>query len=198
MRRGALLTKYNQGEFHLRHACTVEGVMRYFANELGYGDEADFWANVGLLHDVDFEMYPEEHCQEGADDSGGRRLRRAVHPRRGLPRLRPLQRREARARDGKSALRRGRIDRPDQRCGHYAALAPASTISNCPLVKKKFKDKKFRRRLFPRRHPSGRGDARLVSGRPHHPAPFLPCRQCRQCLRPEATANERTRPRPTA
>ena len=58
----ALLTKYNQDPFHLKHAETVEGVMRYFANSLGYGDEADFWANVGLLHDIDFEMWPEEHC----------------------------------------------------------------------------------------------------------------------------------------
>lgn len=63
----ALLTRYNQGQFHLRHACTLEGVMRYFANELGYGDEADFWANVGLLHDVDFEMYPDEHCQKARE-----------------------------------------------------------------------------------------------------------------------------------
>lgn len=58
----ALLKKYNQEEFHLRHAYTVEGVMRWFAEELGYSDDADFWANVGLLHDVDFEKYPEEHC----------------------------------------------------------------------------------------------------------------------------------------
>jgi predicted hydrolase (HD superfamily) len=58
----ALLTKYNREDFHLRHAQTVEGVMRYFARSLGYGDEADFWALVGLLHDLDFEMYPAEHC----------------------------------------------------------------------------------------------------------------------------------------
>jgi predicted hydrolase (HD superfamily) len=57
-----LLTKYNSEPFHLRHAVTVEGVMRWFANELGYGDEADFWALVGLLHDLDFEKYPEQHC----------------------------------------------------------------------------------------------------------------------------------------
>ena len=63
----ALLTQYNQGEFHLRHARTLEGVMRYFAGELGYGDEADFWANVGLLHDVDFEQWPDEHCQKARE-----------------------------------------------------------------------------------------------------------------------------------
>ncbi|SHM66728.1 Predicted hydrolase, HD superfamily [Anaerosporobacter mobilis DSM 15930] len=57
-----LLTKFNQDEFHLEHAQIVENTMRYFANKLGYGEEADFWAIVGLLHDLDFEMYPEEHC----------------------------------------------------------------------------------------------------------------------------------------
>ncbi len=58
----ALLTQYNREDFHLRHALTLEGVMRWFAGRLGYEDEADFWALVGLLHDLDFEMYPEEHC----------------------------------------------------------------------------------------------------------------------------------------
>ena len=58
----ALLTEYNQDPFHLHHARTVEGVMRYFAQELGYGDEVDFWGIVGLLHDIDFELYPAEHC----------------------------------------------------------------------------------------------------------------------------------------
>lgn len=57
-----LLTKYNQDPFHLKHAQTVEGVMRWFARELGYGDEEDFWGIVGLLHDLDFEMWPEQHC----------------------------------------------------------------------------------------------------------------------------------------
>lgn len=58
----ALLTEYNKDAFHLRHAVTVEGVMRYFAEKKGYGDEADFWATVGLLHDLDFEQYPDAHC----------------------------------------------------------------------------------------------------------------------------------------
>lgn len=57
-----LLKEYNQEHFHLQHAVTVEGVMRYFAYKLGYGDEADLWGIVGLLHDLDFEMYPDEHC----------------------------------------------------------------------------------------------------------------------------------------
>jgi predicted hydrolase (HD superfamily) len=58
----ALLSKYNREDFHLQHAQTLEGVMRYFALSLGYEDEAGFWATVGLLHDLDFEMYPQEHC----------------------------------------------------------------------------------------------------------------------------------------
>lgn len=55
-----LLTQYNKGEFHLKHANTVADVMRWYAEKLGYGDEADFWEIVGLLHDLDFEMYPDE------------------------------------------------------------------------------------------------------------------------------------------
>ena len=57
-----LLKKYNHEPFHIRHALTVEGVMRWYAGELGFGEDADFWATVGLLHDIDFEMYPEQHC----------------------------------------------------------------------------------------------------------------------------------------
>lgn len=57
-----LLKEYNKEPFHLRHALTVEAVMRWFAQELGYGGDADFWAAAGLLHDLDFEQYPEEHC----------------------------------------------------------------------------------------------------------------------------------------
>ncbi len=58
----ALLKKYNKEPFHIQHGLTVEGVMRWYANELGYGDEADYWAIAGLLHDIDFELYPEQHC----------------------------------------------------------------------------------------------------------------------------------------
>lgn len=57
-----LLCKYNKGEFHLSHAKTVSDVMMYFADQLGYGDEKEFWGVVGLLHDLDFEMYPDRHC----------------------------------------------------------------------------------------------------------------------------------------
>ncbi len=57
-----LLNEYNREPFHLKHGLTVEGVMRYFARELGYGADEEFWGIVGLLHDLDFERYPEEHC----------------------------------------------------------------------------------------------------------------------------------------
>lgn len=63
----ALLKKYNKEKFHLQHALTVEGAMRWFANELGYGDDADFWAMAGLLHDVDFECYPDQHCSKAPE-----------------------------------------------------------------------------------------------------------------------------------
>lgn len=57
-----LLKKYNQETFHLVHGLTVEAIMGWFANELGYEEESDFWRTVGLLHDIDFELYPEQHC----------------------------------------------------------------------------------------------------------------------------------------
>ena len=57
-----LLCKYNHDPFHLRHALTMEGVMRYFARENGFAKDEEFWGNVGLLHDIDFEQFPEEHC----------------------------------------------------------------------------------------------------------------------------------------
>lgn len=58
----ALLKKYNKEPFHIQHALTVEAVMRWYAKELGYGDAEEYWGIVGLLHDIDFELYPEEHC----------------------------------------------------------------------------------------------------------------------------------------
>jgi len=63
----ALLCEYNTEPFHLRHAQTVEGVMRYFARELGYGDEVEYWGAVGLIHDLDFEQFPDEHCIKTAE-----------------------------------------------------------------------------------------------------------------------------------
>ena len=57
-----LLKEHNKEAFHIQHCLTVEGVMRWFARELGYGEDEEYWGLVGLLHDVDFEEYPEEHC----------------------------------------------------------------------------------------------------------------------------------------
>ena len=62
-----LLKRYNEEEFHILHGLTVEGVMRYYAKELGYGEEEDFWGIAGLLHDIDFERYPEEHCKKAPE-----------------------------------------------------------------------------------------------------------------------------------
>lgn len=62
-----LLKKYNKEPFHIQHALTVEGVMKWYANELGYSDDADYWATVGLLHDIDFELYPEQHCKKAPE-----------------------------------------------------------------------------------------------------------------------------------
>lgn len=63
----ALLKTYNKEPFHLQHALTVEGVMRWFAQDQGYAEDADFWATVGLLHDIDFENWPEEHCRKAPE-----------------------------------------------------------------------------------------------------------------------------------
>ena len=62
-----LLKKYNKETFHIQHGLTVEGVMRWYAKELGYGDEEEYWGITGLLHDIDFELYPEQHCQKAPE-----------------------------------------------------------------------------------------------------------------------------------
>ena len=63
----ALLHKYNKESFHIQHALTVEGVMRWYAKDLGYAEEEEYWAITGLLHDIDFEIYPEEHCKKAPE-----------------------------------------------------------------------------------------------------------------------------------
>ena len=63
----ALLKKYNAESFHIRHALTVEGVMRWYARELGYGQEEEYWGITGLLHDIDFEQYPDQHCRKAPE-----------------------------------------------------------------------------------------------------------------------------------
>lgn len=63
----ALLKEYNKDAFHIQHALTVEAVMKWFSSELGYAAEEEYWGIVGLLHDIDFELYPEEHCLKAPD-----------------------------------------------------------------------------------------------------------------------------------
>ncbi|NLA87829.1 MAG: hydrolase [Clostridiales bacterium] len=62
-----LLKKYNKEPFHIMHSLTLEGVMRWYAETLGYKDDKDYWSLVGLLHDIDFELYPEQHCQKAPE-----------------------------------------------------------------------------------------------------------------------------------
>ena len=75
-----MLCEYNKESFHIKHALTVEGVMRYFAKKLGYGDEEELWGIVGLLHDLDFEQYPEQHCIKEQEIMRGRGIdERIIH-----------------------------------------------------------------------------------------------------------------------
>ncbi len=137
-----LLTKYNQDPFHLKHAQTVEGMMGYFARELGYGEEADFWMNVGLLHDIDFEQWPEEHCvrcvsllrEGGADErtihavaSHGYGICSTVVPEHEMEKV-------LFAADELTGL-----------IGAAALMRPSKSVQDMELksLKKKFKDKKF-------------------------------------------------------
>ncbi len=62
-----LLHKYNKESFHIQHGLTVEGVLGWFAQDLGYGEDADYWKITGLLHDIDFELYPDEHCKKAPE-----------------------------------------------------------------------------------------------------------------------------------
>ena len=137
-----LLTQYNKGEFHLKHANTVADVMRWYAEKLGYGDEADFWATVGLLHDIDFERWPTEHCKKcvellregGADD----RLIHAVvcHGYGLCVDVKPEHEMEKVlfATDELTGL-----------IGAVALMRPSKSVSDLEVksVKKKYKDKKF-------------------------------------------------------
>lgn len=138
-----LLTEYNEEPFHLRHALTVEGIMRYFAVELGYGDEADFWGLVGLLHDLDFEKYPEEHCiksqeimrEYGLDE---RLIRATASHGYGLAQndITPEHQME------KVLFA---IDELSGLIGAVAIMRPSKSVMDLELksVKKKFKDKRF-------------------------------------------------------
>ena len=138
----SLLEEYNKGEFHLKHGRIVGDVMRWFANELGYGDEAEFWETVGILHDLDFEMYPEEHCVKSQEIMGEKgldeRLIRATasHGYGLCVDIKPEHEMEKvlYATDELTGL-----------IGAVAIMRPSKSVSDLEVssVKKKFKDKKF-------------------------------------------------------
>ncbi len=137
-----LLNEYNKDHFHLKHALTVEGIMRYFAEDLGYADEVDFWGIVGLLHDLDFEQYPEQHCikeqeimrERGIDEriihataSHGYALTVDIQPEHEMEKV-------LYATDELSGL-----------IGAVALMRPSKSVSDLELksVKKKYKNAKF-------------------------------------------------------
>lgn len=138
-----LLTQYNKESFHLRHALTVEGIMRYFARELGYGEQEEYWGIVGLLHDLDFEQYPEQHCvksqelmrQHGVDESIIRATASHGYGLTGAD-IKPEHQMEKVlfATDELSGL-----------IGAAALMRPSKSVQDMELksLKKKFKDKKF-------------------------------------------------------
>ncbi len=137
-----LLTKYNEEPFHLRHAITVEHVMGWFADKLGYGDEKEFWSIVGLLHDLDFERWPEEHCEKsqelmreaGVDEAIIRAT--ASHGWGHRVDIKPEHQME------KVLFA---VDELTGLIGAAALMRPSKSVADMELksLKKKFKDKKF-------------------------------------------------------
>ena len=137
-----LLTQYNKEPFHLRHAITVEHVMGWYADQLGYGTDKEFWSVVGLLHDLDFEQWPEEHCkqsqelmrQAGVEDSIVRAT--ASHGWGICVDIKPEHEMEKVlfAADELTGL-----------IGAAALMRPSKSVADMELksLKKKFKDKKF-------------------------------------------------------
>ena len=137
-----LLKEYNQGEFHLKHAYIVSDVMGWFADQLGYGEEKDFWSVVGLLHDLDFEQYPDQHCiksqeimrERGLDErlihataSHGYGITVDIQPEHQMEKV-------LFATDELTGL-----------IGAVAIMRPSKSVSDLEVksVKKKYKDKKF-------------------------------------------------------
>jgi len=137
-----LLKKYNKEPFHIIHALTLEEVMRWYAERLGYGAEADFWAEAGLLHDIDFEKFPEEHCKKAPEllkeiEAGDRLVRAVCSHAYGI------------CCDVKPEHEMEKIlFAADELTGIIWAAAkmrPSKSVSDMELssLKKKFKDKKF-------------------------------------------------------
>lgn len=137
-----LLQKYNKQPFHILHGLTVEGVMRWFAQELGYGEDVDFWGLCGLLHDIDFEMYPEEHCKKApellAEVNASDALVHAVcsHAYGICSDVEPVHQME------KVMFA---VDELTGLIGAAARMRPSKSVMDMELssLKKKFKDKKF-------------------------------------------------------
>ena len=137
-----LLKQYNEEPFHLRHAITVEHVMGWFADKLGYGDEKEFWSIVGLLHDLDFERWPEEHCEKsqelmreaGVDEAVIRAT--ASHGWGHRVDIKPEHQME------KVLFA---VDELTGLIGAAALMRPSKSVADMELksLKKKFKDKKF-------------------------------------------------------
>lgn len=135
-----LLKKYNKEDFHIRHALTVEGVMRYFAKQ--YGHDEDFWGLVGLLHDVDFEVYPDEHCKKAPEllkevDASDEFIHAVCSHGYGLcSDVEPTHEME------KILFA---IDELTGLIGAAAIMRPSKSVQDMELssLKKKFKDKKF-------------------------------------------------------
>ena len=137
-----LLKEYNKESFHLQHGLTVEGCLRYFARELGYGDQEDFWGMVGLLHDLDYEKYPEEHCRKEAqilkDRGWDERLIHAVAS-HGWPRCSDVEPTE----EMEKVLYT--VDELSGLIGAAALMRPSRSVQDMEVksLKKKFKDKHF-------------------------------------------------------
>ena len=137
-----LLQKYNKEPFHILHGLTLEGVMAWFAEDLGFAEDKDFWALCGLLHDVDFEMYPEEHCKKApellAEVNASEALVHAVcsHAYGSCSDVEPvhLMEKVMYAADELTGL-----------IGAAARMRPSKSCMDMELssLKKKFKDKKF-------------------------------------------------------
>ena len=137
-----LLQKYNEEPFHILHGLTVEGVMRYFAKELGYGAEEDFWGLCGLLHDIDYELYPEEHCKKApellAEINAPEAMVHAVcsHAYEVCSDVEPVDEMEQVM---------FAVDELTGLIGAAARMRPSKSVMDMELssLKKKFKDKKF-------------------------------------------------------
>lgn len=137
-----LLKMYNKEPFHILHGRTVEAVMRWFSNELGYGEDEEYWGIVGLLHDIDFEMYPEEHCKKAPEllkegGAGDDMIRSVCSHGYGLcSDIEPVHEMEKVlfASDELTGL-----------IGAAARMRPSKSVQDMELssLKKKFKDKRF-------------------------------------------------------